>query len=61
MPDQLFKGKGKTIREAQLSPPEKPKQQTMMASDKQDFKHPKPRTYSGEEKDKDTKTFKQWK
>ena len=50
--EQLFKGKGKEIEEAQLPPPEKPKQQTMMASEKHDFKPPKPRTYSEKEKTK---------
>ena len=57
---QLFKGKGKEIEEAQLPPPEKPKQ-TVMASEKHDFKLPKPRTYSGKGKDKDPETFEQWK
>ena len=60
-PEQLFKGKGKEIEEAQLPPPEKPKQQTTMASEKHDFKPPKPRTYSGKGKDKDPETFEQWK
>ena len=32
-----------------------------MASEKHDFKPPKPRTYSGKEKDKDPETFEQWK
>ena len=58
--EQLFKGKGKEIEEAQLPPPEKPKE-TTMASEKHDFKPPKPRTYSGKGKDKDPKTFEQWK
>ena len=61
MPVQLFKGKGKEIEEAQLPPPEKPKQQTTMASEKHDFKLPKPRTYSGKGKDKHPETFEQWK
>ena len=60
-PEQLFKGKGKEIKEAQLPPPEKPKQQTTMALEKHDFKPPKPRTYSGKGKDKDPETFEQWK
>ena len=60
-PEQLFKGEGKEIEEAQLPPPEKPKQQTTMASEKHDFNPPKPRTYSGKGKDKDPETFEQWK
>ena len=32
-----------------------------MASEKHDFKPPKPRTYCGKGKDKDPKTFEQWK
>ena len=57
--EQLFKGKGKEIEEAQLHSPEKPKQQTTMASEKHDFKPPKPRTCSGKGKDKDSETFEQ--
>ena len=60
-PEQLFKGKGKEIEEAQLPPPEKSKQKTTMASEKHDFKPPKPRTYSGKGKDKDPEIFEQWK
>ena len=60
-PEQLFKRKGKEIEVAQLPPPEKPKQQTTMTSEKHDFKPPKPRTYSGKGKDKDPETFEQWK
>ena len=56
-PEQLFKGKGKEIEEAQLPPPEKPKQQTTMASEKHVFKPPKPMTYYGKGKDKDPETF----
>ena len=59
-PEKLFKEKKKEIEEAQLPPPEKPKQ-TTMASEKHDFKPPKPRTYSGKGKDKDPETFEQWK
>ena len=33
----------------------------MRASEKHDFKPPKPRTYSGKGKDKDPETFEQWK
>ena len=32
-----------------------------MASEKHDFKPPKPRTYSGKGKDKDPETLEQWK
>ena len=60
-PEQLFKGKGKEIEEAQLPTPEKPKQQTMMASEKHDFKPPKHRRYSGKGKAKDPETFEQGK
>ena len=45
----------------QLPPPEKPKQQTTMASEKHDFKSPKCGTYSGKGKDKDPEIFEQWK
>ena len=60
-PEQIFKGKGKEIEEAQLPPPEKPKQQTTIATEKHDFKPPKPRTYSGKGNDKDPETYEQWK
>ena len=60
-PEQLFKGKGKEIEEAQLPPTEKPEQQTMMAAEKHDFKPPKSKPYSGMGQDKDPETFEQWK
>ena len=55
-PEQLFTGKGKMIKEAQLPATEKPKQ-TTMASEKHDFKPPKPRTHSGKGQEKDPETF----
>ena len=58
-PEQLFKGKRKEIEGEQLPLLKKPKKQTSMASEKHDFKLPKPGTYSCKGKDKDPETFKQ--